>query len=198
MQVFDSLLLEHIGIPKVHWAASINKIPDRCQHKKYIQSYLESIMSNVESGSGLYLWGDFGRGKSAIAAICLKRLAKFSIFGFWIKAKEIPRHLIKETVFDEGQTVIERAETCPLLIIDELQIRYSETKFTEWSAEDLIRTRVDAKLSTIITTNLAPPVIERDYPALYSVVLEAFFPIKVQGYDFRKVKAGKNGYDEVV
>ena len=194
---FDVKWLDHMGIPKVHWYAKITKVPDRCSHKRHVAEYIGKIRQNIVEGKGLYLWGDFGRGKSALAALILIEACRVGYVGYWIRAKEIPRHIIEKTDFDEDLTVIERAETCPILVIDEFQIRFSETKFTEWSAEDLIRIRVDAKLPTIVTSNITPPLLEKGYPALYSVLLEAFLPIKVQGHDFRKEKAGKDGSESI-
>jgi DNA replication protein DnaC len=182
--------LEHMGIPRVHWKVKFIDIPDKCSHKKAVRSYLDKIRYNVLSGKGLLLWGDYGRGKSALAAICLVHAAANGFIGHWIKAKEIPKHVIEQTPFDDELTMYERAQECPLLVIDEFQIRYEETKYTEWSAEDLVRSRIDQKLATIMTTNVPLRQIEASYPAFYSVLQEGLYPIKVQGHDFRRAMVG--------
>ena len=69
-------------------------------------------------------------------------------------------------------------------MIDELIIR-EEVRYTEEALEFLVRSRVDDKLCTIITTNHAPAYIEKKFPALLSALKEAVLPIKVTGHNFR-------------
>lgn len=182
--------LIRMSIPRVHWEAKFGNIPDSCGHKEHVREYLASIKSRVDSCCGLLLHGDYSQGKSAIGSICLKAAAVHGIIGFWILAKEIPHHLIKETRFDDEFTVYQRALSVPLLVIDELQIRKNPA-YTEFSAEDLIRSRIDEQKTTIITTNVSLSEIKRGFPALSAVLEEAVLPVKVAGHNFRTEKRKK-------
>jgi len=188
--MLDGVTKKHLvrmGIPKVHWQAKLANIPDECKHKETMQKYVDIIDEKVSDSCGLLLHGDYSQGKSALGSICLKAAACKGIIGFWIHAKEIPHHIIKETRFDSEFTVYERALSVPLLVIDELQIRKNPA-YTEFSAEDLIRSRVDEQKTTIVTTNVSIQSIKTDFPALFAVLEEAVLPIKISGHNFR---AGK-------
>ena len=176
--------LVRMGIPKVHWGAAVSNLPESCIHKEPIEKYVGSIADRVKDNCGLLLHGDYSQGKSALGSICLKAAAAQGIIGFWIHAKELPPHLIKETRFDDEFTVYERAISVPLLVIDELQIRQNPA-YTEFSAEDLIRSRVDEEKTTIVTTNVSLDGIRTGFPALFAVMEEAVLPMKVAGHNFR-------------
>jgi DNA replication protein DnaC len=155
-----------------------------------METYVSSIDERIRDNCGLLLHGDYSQGKSALGAICLKAAAARGIIGFWIHAKEIPHHLIKETRFDNEFTVYERALSVPLLMIDELQIRKNPA-YTEFSAEDLIRSRVDEQKTTIVTTNVSLDGVKNGFPALFAVLEEAVLPVKVSGHNFRTNKRKK-------
>ncbi len=76
-----------------------------------------------------------------------------------------------------------------MLIIDEFQLR-ATIKYTENAIEDLIRHRLDDCLATIVTTNIVLTDLKGSYPALYSVLQDGLYPVKIQGYDFRADKKG--------
>lgn len=182
--------LVRMCIPRSHWGATLDQIPEKCSHRQHVIKYVDSIEAQVQDCCGLLLHGNYSQGKSALAAICLKAAAARGIIGFWILAKEIPHHIIKETKFDDEFTVYQRALSVPLLVIDELQIRKNPA-YTEISAEDLIRSRVDEQRPTIITTNVSLSEIKTGFPALSAVLEEAVLPVKVSGHNFRSDRRRK-------
>jgi len=186
----DEEMLRRLRIPEVHWKARIDRIPLKCKYKETISRYIKALASNVCKGQGLYLHGDYGGGKSAIAAICLREAVKYGFIGVWVKAQQLPGYIITGTIFDNEQTFYERACSVPLLVLDEFQIR-KEIMFKETIVEDLVRLRIDNKLVTIITSNIGLTQLEKGYPALYSVLQEALYPVKVWGHDFRREMKGK-------
>jgi len=175
-------------MPKLHWEASIDKIPD-LPYKLTVLKYLGSIKERMVEGQGLLLHGPYSSGKSAIAAICLKTalLLQFPKIGLWIKAKALPDYIINKTRFDDAFTMYSRAKSVPLLVIDEIQLR-KNLGYTENMAEDLIRERIDKQLATIITTNHSLSTIRDEYPALYEILQEGVLPLKIEGCNFRQEK----------
>lgn len=183
-------MLNFVRVPKNLWNTSLTQVPQKCSHKSLVRAYLENIEENVLNGQGLYLWGDYGRGKSAIAAMILKAAAAKQKLGLWIRAKNLPEFIINDVLFDYDQTVMQRAEECSLLVIDEFQIR-NNLGFYETAIEDLIRLRISQNKATVVTSNVALPELREKFPPLYSVLQEALYPIKVQGHDFRAEKKGQ-------
>jgi predicted ATPase len=183
-------VLSFLRIPKNLWGATMADVPNKCPHKKLVSAYLDDIVANVESGQGLYLWGDYGRGKSALAAMTLKAAAIQRKLGLWIRAKDLPEYIINDTPFVEEQTMLERAKECCILVIDEFQVR-KNIGFYETAIEDLLRGRIADGKTTIVTSNIVPKELSETYPPLYSVLQESLYPIKVSGHDFRAEKKGQ-------
>lgn len=191
MYKFTQAVLDRLHIPQVHIKAVLDKIPGNPKHKKTLESYVNNIKKNVDKGQGLFLHGEYSRGKSALAAICLKAAyGQCGYIGLWIKAGDIPNYIINEIQFDSEETYYERCLSVPLLVIDEFKLR-KDIKFTENSVEDLVRARIDLQKSTIITTNVSLKQLEEEYPAFHVVLQEGLYPIKIQGHDFRKGIGGK-------
>ena len=183
--MLNAEVLERMRIPEAHWHARMTEIPDRCEHRKRIQAYLNHITANVRRPRGLLLTGPYSVGKSAIGSIILKAAAHQGFIGLWVTARKLPGHVIEKTPFDGEQTMYERAQVVPVLVVDEMQLGKS-VRYSEQAIETLIRHRVDARSATIITTNLLPSEIENIYPGLYAALTEAVVHVKVGGHNFRK------------
>ncbi len=177
--------LSRMRIPKIHWGASLDKIPNACAHKSILNRYLSNIHQHIRKATGLLLFGEYSAGKSAIAAICLQRAAQVGVIGYWMSAADLPRYQIEGEMFDAELTCYERARLVPLLVIDEYFMR-REMKWTEDAVDALVRARIDEMRCTILTTNHAPSQIEESRPALAAALKEATYPVKVSGHDFRK------------
>jgi len=172
-------------IPKKHWGCSLSQIPEKCSHKEPILKWVQDVHQNVRSARGLLLLGDYSTGKSGTAAICLKAAADRGLIGFWTTARDLPGQVIKDVLFDEDMTIIERAESVPLLVIDEVQVR-DTVAFSEQVVEMLVRHRIDNQLGTILTTNHSREQLQTKYPALIAALTEAVFPVYVSGHNFRE------------
>lgn len=181
--------LERMMIPPVHWWASFDKIPPRCKHRAELRKYFDNYLEHVRKPLGLLLFGDYSTGKSAIAAIALKKaFFEFGVIGLWISARDIPSFQIEKTLFDDEQTMIDRAKTVRLLVIDEY-VHRKDIRYTEQACEMLVRGRIEQGLCTILTTNHTPEYLAEWYPSMIEAMRQAFYPIKVQGHNFRHEKA---------
>jgi len=178
--------LERMGIPKRHWYCTLEKIPSECPHKARILDWIEHVEHRVKDSQGLLLMGDYSMGKTGLASICLKAACQRGIIGYWITARAYPQQVIQQHAFDQKYSVQDRAETVPLLVIDELQVREGNVKFSEQAIEHLVRTRIDANLCTIITTNHNTEFLKDHYQALTEALREAVTPIVVTGHNFRE------------
>jgi DNA replication protein DnaC len=177
-----------LNIPEVLKDCSLRDVQE-CEHKKVVTNYIGKMPGIVGTRQGLYLWGDYGQGKSALAAILLQELAKYELIGFWVFCKLLPGYVINNNVWLENITYYERCVEVPLLVLDEFQIR-PEIKFQESCVEDLLRLRVSANKPTIITSNIVPSMIRSTYPAFFSVLQECCYPQRVEGHDWRAANKG--------
>jgi len=174
--------MERMRIPRLHHACTLQAIPDTCQHKAHVLSYIDALGDNLRDGVGLMLFGDYSSGKSGLGSILLKAAASSGRIGLWIAASRIPGYYINGDVFDEHHTMIERAVAAPLLMIDEV-ILFGDKR--DWHLERLVRDRIGLQRATIVTTNLSPAKFKNHYSALAAVMQEAIIPIHVDGHDFR-------------
>lgn len=185
-------ILERMRVPRVHWGATLSKIPGRCTHRKIISDYLNNLEKNMQLGKGLLLFGDYSVGKSAIAAIILKSAVMVRKIGLWVVHRRLPEYHIEKTLFDGETTVWERIHSVPILVVDELLLR-NDIAYTEQALEYVVRQRIDMRRATIITSNYAPSTIQSKYPSLESAMREAYLPVKVSGHNFRE-EIRCNGY----
>ena len=183
-------LVDLCNIPEILRECTLEVVPNNVTYKVTIQKYIDRLPEIIKTRQGLYLFGDYGAGKSSLAAVILMAAARqHSIPGFWTHAKKLAGYVIERTEWLEGITHVERCQSIPLLVIDEIQLRQN-TGFQESVVEDLIRDRVSAGKPTIITSNLTPEMVKTYYPALYSVLTECVCPLHVYGKDFRGVNKG--------
>jgi len=174
-------LLERMNLPRNHWDVKLTEISDKASHKVFITEYVESITTNLKNGRGLYISGKHSTGKSGMSSICLKAAASKGYIGLWLSCDQIPKYIMEKYEFDEQQSVIERAETVPILVLDEFVLNVSVDKGKKYARigerermiEMLVRRRIDHKRSTIITANVGPNTFEEVYPSFYKVVTEA-------------------------
>ena len=177
-----------LRLPHLYWGCSLQEIPDKCKHKDFLQRYIINIQERVGEGVGLLLWGEYSTGKSAAASIILKVGASWGIVGLWIKAGDVPGYVIQGNLFNADMSLIDRARSVSLLVLDEL-IMYGDNR--DAFVESLIRDRINEQKVTIITTNHTPTEILEKSPALGEVLREGVIPLRVMGHNFREDLASR-------
>lgn len=178
-------VLKACAIPSNTWGATWEQVNPSVRER--LSKCYSNFFKYVSEGRGLYLFGDYGRGKTALASVLARKWIDESLQScYWIRANEYPTAVIRDQRYDDYYNVAAWCEEVPLLIVDEYQIRES-IKFGEAVIEELFRRRIDNRKSTIITTNVAPTVLEKGYPAMFAVLREGAIPVKVDGENKRVV-----------
>lgn len=164
-------LLLRARIPKNHWDCTLGQIPTNASHLPSLINYTKNIQALVKDGKGLYFSNQPGRGKSGAAAIVAKCALAHRFSVMWVEANQVIAYKFNpEEMFDESQSMYNRAVTCDLLVIDEFYL--SNKGNEEYQVERLLRTRIDAKRASILTSNMSPQTLRKSYPLLYSVLTE--------------------------
>ncbi len=182
-------VMRRLNVPTAYFNVSFSKIPSNCPHKKVLRNYLKNLTKNIDSGRGLYLWGDYSQGKSAIACIILKLAAKQRHLGYWARCSNMCSDIVSERMFDHSMSINDRMLSVPILVIDELLIHDDRR---DAYVENIVRERVNEGYATIITSNYSTTKLKTKYPALAEVLKEAVTPIRIDGHDFRKEIAIEN------
>ena len=180
-------LFKHCMLPQNFWDCKINQLPGQ-PYKKEIQDWVINFRKKHEQAKGLYLYGDYGRGKSGVASILVQAATAHKIPSLWLNYKELGRIVIdeKEHMFSADTTMLERARYVDFLIIDELQVR-NNLHWLVHSVDDLIRFRCQNGLTTVITSNHSPIDLSENSisKSLASILSECVKSLLIHGKNFR-------------
>lgn len=173
--------------------------PDDVPAFEILNEFKENIITHVEAGEGLYIWGkNTGSGKTSWACKIMSHYFRKIAFSTGLENEGLYIYLptfledlrgYYDTHDPEFEEVLEMLKKCKLLIIDDI----GSEKFTEWVRERLvsiINTRVSSGLSTIYTSNLSPEELKDGLEErISSRVLGYSQVVEITGSDSRRVKA---------
>lgn len=197
----DSNLLkmyQRLNLPELYWEVSMSHVPDK-PYKEKINDWIVNIKDKLHSGKGLFLYGDFRHGKSALAAMILRAALARGVFGLWVNYRDLVAYKVDKIKFDEYETFYERMLNVDLLVIDELEFRLNKHYDID-VLENIVRSRHLDKKVTIVTTNHSLKYLnemkddaEKDTRKLskllagfVAILPEAFEPVFVSGRNFSK------------
>lgn len=150
--------------PKEILDASFSKIykTDKKRYKviiwltDFIQKYKENIHQK-----GLYIYGNFGSGKTYLIAAMFNELAKENVKSAIVFWPEYLRDLKASFNTNEFASKFNSVKKAPLLLIDDLGAENT----TAWSRDEilcpLLQYRMDEKLPTFFTSNLNLEALEK-------------------------------------
>ena len=164
-------------------------VPTNSNHYPAAKDWFENINYKLQDGEGILLYGDYGRGKSMLAAVLLKVALAHGHFGMWLDYRDLGGVSSYKLMFDDNTLLLDRAKQVPLLVIDEFEQRKTSTgskTHGETIVEALVRERESQGLSTIITTNHSPKTLKESGNAGFFAILQsACRPVLVDGPDHR-------------
>lgn len=168
-------------------------------NKKAFQTTLEyarNFAKYKEKGEGIFITGDYGTGKTHLAAaITNYLLGKYTpvIMGNVTKLLGNIKQVYDDSQYTEAE-ILKELYTVDLLVIDDL----GKEKPTAWVEEKLytvINERYENYRPIVVTSNLELEEIEQRLEncggAIVSRIIEMCQGIKIKGPDFRKQKLEK-------
>lgn len=146
------------NIPSAIKEANVKDIymTDKNRHDviKYLNKFMEDYLSN-KNPKGLYLYGNFGCGKTYLISAIFNELAKQNIDSaivFWPEYLRMLKTLFNDN--NEFKTNYNRVKNTKLLLIDDLGAENNTT----WSRDEILcpilQYRMENNLPTFITSNL--------------------------------------------
>ncbi len=125
--------------------------------KEFKDSYLKG-----ENPKGLYIYGNFGSGKSYLTAALFNDLAEKNIKSVIVHVPELIRS-IKDSFDKDYSERFEEVLTTPLLLLDDIGAEY----LTSWSRDEvlepILQFRMDNNLPTFFTSNYSIKEIENHF-----------------------------------
>lgn len=186
-----------LNIGRRYWGARMSHLPDSVAGR-IARKYVDEHETHLPDGWGLFIYGPNGTGKTYTAAAVLIALTELGYTGFCVLASTLKIAYIDGQRFDPNQTVVERARTVDVLIIEDLGAEYSG-KGSDWAElcfEDLLRYRNRQCLATIVTTNLdRAGFVERYKRAAASLAMESMIAVSCSGDDRRAQEAKAKAHE---
>ena len=165
-----------------------------CDKLYLARQYAEQFNIDLHKNHGLLLWGDVGTGKSFFAGCIVNALLDRGLLAVMVNLPRLIRCMSGMNIA-ERSGLEEKLNHVPLLVLDDFGVERS----TEYSMEQKFRIidgRVRSGLPLIVTTNLTMDELKNETDTrrkrLYSRLLGACTPIKLDGRDIRSVLIQKN------
>ena len=161
------------------------------QNNKYVIGqvslwYANDERFNGDPNKGLMIRGSVGTGKTII----VKALQQTMLYGEKIHAELIHATKLQDLYMSQNYDEIDRIKALKYVIIDDVGVEMVEAKSwgnTKEPFNDLFDYRYRENKITIITTNLKPSEIERDYgQRIRDRFRESFNDILLDGESLRK------------
>jgi DNA replication protein DnaC len=169
---------------------------DNSEAKDVVQSWVSTVQSggvikspgSPSSGLGILLLGEPGHGKTTMASVALQSLIRtMQIPGIFLDYPKFLR-LEKESWGDEDikerirEIYGDAKHSLPVLVLDDLGKEHTtQTGWAEDTFDALLRSRFNAGLPTIITSNIPLTKWRRTYgESMESFAHEAFIEVRVE------------------
>jgi len=176
-----------MNLPQELWCAKVQNVPEAIRAD--ITSYLVQIGENVSRGTGLFLAGKAGVGKSGIAALVAKEARIQGYTAFFITVWEFREAVRARLMFDDELSVFDRCRDVAVLVLDDLALPDVKEAYTGGRfLEGLIAHRGSRHRITVITTRLSNEALTTDADSLNQTIKTYMVRRNVAGPDLRELK----------
>ena len=162
------------NVPRSKWNADLEQIREM-PYYKCISEYISNLKDNCERGIGLLLTGPYRSGKSSIAALAVREMARHRCTPYWLEAFElVDGWFEKENRYD-------MARSSHLLVVDDLGMESEdENNVTRRSIiKQILRYRLERERPVIITTNMSMKKILEVYKEKMMTLLTEYMHLVV-------------------
>lgn len=157
-----------------------------------VLSYMKDVKSYHASGTGLYLYGPNGTGKTMCGTIVLKTMMARGYSGYWTTFMDLIEG--KKSGFDDPEAkewFVRQIRNSDFLLIDdpgkEQTSGERQINFQTSLLDEVVRHRNGMQLPTIITANYSAETFEQRYgKSISSLLSEGAIQIRFDGQDYRK------------
>jgi len=177
-----------VNLQRIGWRNCHAEATAQSQVKNYLLE--RNLDWHMEQGTGIYLYGPRGTGKSLMASLLLRRTLAEGYSGHWAAFSDLRSAKTNDWGDKElSEWFNTKAHNTTVLVIDDPGQENKSAKSLDFSRtilDEIIRYRMSASLPTIITSNQTP----EDFRLLYggnvdSLIQERMAKVHVPGIDYR-------------
>ncbi len=155
--------IELFYVPKAIKDASLQDVYTKDKNRvgiiKAIKNYLVATRENRKE-KGIYLYGNFGCGKTYLIAALFNELAKSGVKGVIVHFPELLRSL-KESFGADYKERFYALKTAPVLLLDDIGAEYLTAWGRDEVLEPILQYRMDENLPTFFTSNFSLEELEK-------------------------------------
>jgi DNA replication protein DnaC len=150
--------LKRMNVPPEFWSCGLEGVTPTVRTE--ISNYQTHFRTFERAGSGLYLYGLPGVGKTGAAVALLKFMRSNYHDGYFIKVSEVREAMRLQLDFDADMTISERVRSVDFLVLDSLTGQ--DLSLPYFRIEDLIALvalRGESHKPTVVTSTLEPSLV---------------------------------------
>lgn len=156
--------------------------------RDFLADYIDKLDRYLDHARGFLLHGRNGNGKSLVACLALKHCAQTGRSVYWaIFAEMLNLYTAGFDSRDDKLWFETQVQTADVLVLDDVGQEHDKRSIAKSAFDHVLRTRVQAGLTTIVTTNLELEGIGQHYGAsIESLLLQACMVHRLTGTDWRR------------
>lgn len=189
------------GIPEDYWGVDFSNYQGPQGARDQTITYLKKLEVMKQKGIGIMYVGPFGPGKTTLAMIAMKYLARSNWSVFCTSLGEIVETIQKSWNNDDedSRDFLGKCRSRDFLLIDDVGKEHrGGSGFVQTVFDNLIRYRVQHRNPTFLTTNHTKTELEAAYGGSVISLLEGkILPVTVNAEDHRKTVLKKEVRDEL-
>jgi DNA replication protein DnaC len=186
----DEWSLKRMNIPERLWNSTYTEMPEALHQP--VRNYIGKLPEMLRMGTGFYLHGPSGVGKTSGAVVILKSACERDRWGYYTTVKDLRQAIREEWTFDGEASVLARCKEVDILVLDDLALDdFKNFTFGIGEVEHLVASRAVRSKTTILTTRLTPDVFRAEYPALLQTMQGNFVSISCNGINLKEQAAEK-------
>jgi DNA replication protein DnaC len=182
-----------MNLPQRFWEVRFASIQGAGQ--EVIRKYLSD--GAYMRGDGLMVWGAYGVGKSAAAALVLMEMRRRGYSCLWAETQDFTRKVLDGEEFDLETSWMQRAKDVDVLVLDDMGAEHHDSQGAiEKLIEGLLRHRFQRRKVVLVTCNISPEKLGPHMnngvkvPGIYrqkflEIVREALYPVEIRGRSLR-------------
>jgi DNA replication protein DnaC len=159
-------------------------------HMTKVKAYCTQYAQHFnEKSDNILFFGETGLGKTHLSLAIAGEVLRQGTPVLYGSAQNLLRRLEEERFSYDGTNETQEALLCsPLLILDDLGAEF-HTKFTVAAIYNVVNTRLNKHLPTILSTNLDPEGLEAQYGArVASRIIGDYMILRCVGHDLRQTR----------
>jgi len=180
---FSTLSIITAGIPLKYRSFTFDDFNSVTLRKSVnkLKNYIEMLDKNKSNGTGLYLFGNSGTGKTSLGCLVMLEALKHGYSCYFCVVDQY-----RKSLFESNSEVLDKIRNSQFLMIDDIGREFQDSKgFIESYLDDLVRHRTDNLTPTIITSNLSESTATDSF-RMASIIKEHFLVIEFTNVDYRK------------